>query len=238
MATPDTNQIDGNAPNYTQPSAKVAAIQLKLPPFWPKDPALWFAQIKAQFTTCGITVLRIKFNYVVSSLSSEYATEVWDLLFNPPAEQPYEILKRELMNCTSVSEQQRLQQLLTTEEHGDCKLSQVLWRIQQLLGVKAATMDTTFLRELFLQRLPANVHMVLIPSAGDLNLEQLAQLADWIMETSPTLTIATNQTSTDTTTQLTTQVNELTCHLDELTTQLASAVNTFLCCPCRSPSLA
>ena len=142
------------------------------------------------------------------------------------------------MNCTSVSEQQHLQQLLTTEEHGDRKLSQVLWRIQQLLGVKAATMDTTFLRELFLQHLPANVHMVLIPSAGDLNLEQLAELADWIMEMSPTLTIATTQTSTDTTTQLTTQVNELTCHLDELTTQMASAVNTFSRCPRRSPSLA
>ena len=173
---------------------------------------------------------------MVSSLSPEYTAEVWDLLLNPPAEQPYEMLKRELTNRTSVSEQQRLQQLLTTEELGDRKPSQVLCRIQQLLGDKAATMDATFLRQLFLQRLLANVRMVLTPSAGDLNLEQLAQLANQIMEVSPTLTIATTETTTDNSTQLTAQVQELTCRLNELTTQMASSVNTFLQRPRRSPS--
>ena len=50
----------------------------------------------------------------------------------------------------------------------------------------AAMMDTTLLRELFLQRLPSNVRMVLTPSAAALSLEQLAQLADRIVEASPT----------------------------------------------------
>lgn len=115
-------------------------------------------------------------------------------------------------------------------ELGDCKLSQVLRHIQQLLGEKAATMNATFLRALFLQCLPANVRMVLNPLAGDLNLEQLAQQANRIMEASPILTIAT----TKTTTQLTAQVNELTCRLDELKTQMAS---TFSCCPANHPAL-
>ena len=93
-------------------------------------------------------------------------------------------------------------------------------------------MDAIFLRELFLPR------MVLTPLAGDLNLKQLAQLADQVMEMLPTLTITTTQTNIDTTTQLTTQINELTYHLDELTAQVESAVNTFLCRPHQSPSLA
>ena len=199
------------------PDGRVAAIQIKLPPFWPNDPALWFAQIEAQFTTRGITASRTKFEYVVSSLSPEYATEVRDLLLTPPAEHPYEQLKKELTNRTSLSEQRRLQQLLTSEELGDRKPSQLLRHIQQLLGDKANTMDATFLRELFLQRLPPNVRMVLTPSAGDLNLEQLAQLADRIMEASPT---PTND-------QLIAQVTELTQRLDELATQMSKAVNTF-----------
>ena len=68
---------------HPQPPAQVAAIQLKLPPFWPKDPELWFAQTEAQFTTRGITVFHTKFNYIVASLLPEFITEVRDLLLRP-----------------------------------------------------------------------------------------------------------------------------------------------------------
>lgn len=50
------------------------------------------------------------------------------------------------------------------------------------------------------------MRMVITPPAAALNLEQLGQLADRIMEASPTPTIA----ATNTHTQLTTQVTELT----------------------------
>ena len=219
--------------NAPLPSATVAAIQIKLPPFWPKDPELWFAQIEAQFTTRGITVSRTKFDYVIASLAPEFATEVHDLLLHPPEETPYEVLKQELTKRTSASEQRRLQQLLTTEELGDRKPSQVLRRIQQLLGDKAATIDSTLMRELFLQRLPANVRMVLTPSAGELNLEQLAQLADRIMEVSPTPTVAATETINSS--PLNAQVTDLSRRLDELTVTLSSAINTFSRRP-RSPS--
>ena len=211
----------------------VGAIQIKLPPFWPKDPALWFAQIEAQFTTRGITASRTKFDYVVSSLSPEFTTEVRDLLLSPPGDQPYETLKRELTNRTSLSEQRRLQQLLTAEELGDRKPTQVLRRIQQLLGDKATTMDESFMRELFLQRLPTNVRMVITPSAAALNLEELAQLADRIVETSPTTTIAVTNTPDK---LLTAQVSELTRRLENLSTQMAKVANSFRRSRSRSPA--
>ena len=96
----------------------------------------------------------------------------------------------------------------------------------------ATTVDPTLLWELFLQRLPSNVRIVLTPSATDLTLDQLAQLADRIVEASPTATIA----AADTHTQLSTQVSELTQRLDQLTSQMTSAINNLSSRQTRSPS--
>jgi len=87
-------------------------------------------------------------------------------------------------------------------------------------------MDAEIMRELLLQRLPANIKMVFTPLAGEINLDKLAQLADRIVEASPMRTIAATEADT-TTSQLTAQVNELVKCLDELTSTLTSHVNNF-----------
>ena len=99
---------------------------------------------------------------MIASLSPEIACEVRDLLVRPPADRPYDTLKAELIKRTAASEQRKLQQLISREELGDRKPTQPLRRMQQLLGDHLGpTVDNAFLRELFLQRLPANVRMVL-----------------------------------------------------------------------------
>ena len=54
--------------------------------------------------------------------------------------------------------------------------------MQQLLGGSASATDTAFLRELFLQHLPPNVRMVLASTNSAASLEELAELADKVME--------------------------------------------------------
>ena len=161
---------------------RVAAINLKLPPFWPTDPQVWFTQVEAQFTTRGITLQKTKFDYIVASLAPEFATEVRHLILEPLTEHQYNTLKEQLTKRTAASEQRRLQQLFNAQELGDRKPSQLLRHIQQLLGDKASTTDGAFMRELFLQRLPVNVRMVLASTPDTGNLEELAQLPDKIME--------------------------------------------------------
>ena len=148
--------------------------QLEVAPV--SDPEVWFAQVEAQFATRDITA---KFNYIVASLSPEHATEVRDLLLHPPDVRPYDVFREQLIKRTAASEQRRLQQLLTSEELGDRKPSQLLRRMQQLLGGRT---DSPFVRELFLQHLPASVRMVLASSADGTTLEDIAQLADHILE--------------------------------------------------------
>ena len=213
------------APNPPAPTPPdVSAISLKLPTFWPADPELWFAQVDAQFRTKRITSQATKFEYVIASLSPQHAAEVRDLILQPPAADPYVKLKEELIKRTTASEQRRLQLLFSSEDLGDRKPSQLLRHMQQLLGDKAATADRSFLRQLFLQRLPPNVRMVLASTKDDEDLESLASLADKVVEVAAP-TVSTVQTSETTQSQLSTEVEQLrgeVVRLQKLVTSLSA----------------
>lgn len=192
------------------PAVAVATVSIKLPPFWPADPHVWFAQVEAQFATRHITAQKTMFDYVVASLSPEFATEVRDLILSPPRDDPYDELKAQLIRRTAASEQRRLQQLLHAEELGDRKPSQLLRRLQQLLGDGPHKFDTSVFRELFLQRLPANVCMVLASSGDSISLDQLAQLADRIMDVAiPTVASVASPKSSPELEQLRAEVSQL-----------------------------
>ena len=99
-------------------------------------------------------------------------------------------MKDALVQRTAGSEQRRLQQLFNTEELGDRKPTQLLRHMQQLLGDKATGLDPSFIHELFLQRLPTNVRLILASTAKAISLQELATLADKVMEVA-TPTVAT-----------------------------------------------
>ena len=90
-----------------------------------------------------------------------------------------------------------MQQLFSSEELRDRKPSKLLRRLQQLLGDKV--IDASFLRELFLQRLPPNVIMVLASTPETTTIDEIATLPDHIMDVSaPSIsTVAATQLSTD-----------------------------------------
>ena len=158
---------------------------------------MWFAQVEAHFTTRRITSQKTRFDFVIASRSPEFATDVRDLILNPPSANPYTVLKEQLIKRTAASEQCRLQQLFTTEALGDRKPTQLLRRMQQLLGDRAGSTDTAFLRELFLQCLPANVRMVLASTGTSVSLDEMAELADKVMEVAaPSISAVTTSVTT------------------------------------------
>lgn len=184
---------------HPAPVPTVAAVSIKLPPFWPADPEVWFTQVEAQFTTRGVMAQKTCFDYVISSLSPEFAMEVRNLLLKPPAESPYNTLKAELIKRMAASEQRRLQQLISGEELGDRKPTQLLRRMQQFLGDKLGTSAdaNSFLRELFLQRLPPNDQMVLASTDASMDLNRLADMANKVMEVATPTVSAVSDTHTD-----------------------------------------
>ena len=101
--------------------------------------------------------------------------------------------------------------------------------MQQLLGEKAGAMDESILRELFLQRLPAHVRMVLTSTGAAVTLEDLAQLADRIVE------VATPAVSALTTPQLVAEVDQLRSNIASLK-KLVKSLTLKMRMPSRSRS--
>ena len=157
----DTEEVPGT----------IQAVSIKLPPFWPADPDMWFGQVEAKFATRRITSEKTKFDYIVACLSPDAATEVRDRIINPPTATPYTTLKRELIKRTAGSNQQKLQKLMNEVQLGDSRPSQLLRRLWC-----STSGDDTVLRELLVQRLPSNVRMVLAPSADSISLGNLAYI--------------------------------------------------------------
>uniref|UniRef100_A0A1X7UPL9 DUF7041 domain-containing protein n=1 Tax=Amphimedon queenslandica TaxID=400682 RepID=A0A1X7UPL9_AMPQE len=87
------------------PTLAVTAVAIKIPPFWPSDQEVWFAQVDAQFATRGITTQKSKFDYDVASLTP--ITEVRDLILKPPSTDPYNALREQPIKRTTASEQKR-----------------------------------------------------------------------------------------------------------------------------------
>ena len=132
------------------------------------------------FATRNISAQKTMFQYVIGNLSPEFAVEVRDVLISPPSSQPYDVLKAALTQRTKESEQKRLRQLMTAAELGDRQPSQLLRRMQQLLDGKQ--LDEALFRQLFVQRLPQNSQVVLASVPSGSSLDDLAALADRIVD--------------------------------------------------------
>lgn len=108
---------------------------------------------------------------------------MYDIISNPPPQaQRYTKLKAELIRRLSLTEEQRVRQLLSSEELGDRKPSQFLRHLRSLAG--ASPINENILRTLWLQRLPSNVQQIL-KVKPNLSLDDTADIADSIMQVNP-----------------------------------------------------
>lgn len=179
------NAQDGareRVPTEHPSSGEVNKVGIRVPPFWPQEPEIWFAQIEGQFAISGITSDTTKFYYVLGHLENLYSREVKDIIVRPPATGKYEKLKTELIKRLSASNEKKLKQLLMHEELGDRKPSQFL---RHLSGLAGDNVPEDFIKTIWTSRLPRSIQTVLAGQPASTPIDELADLADRINEIAP-----------------------------------------------------
>ncbi|GFY43334.1 transposon Tf2-6 polyprotein [Trichonephila inaurata madagascariensis] len=129
-----------------------------------------------------VTAVKIPpYNFSDPQLCKPAAAIVRDLIITPDETDPYGAIKAQLIQRTGESSQQEIRKLLTGEELGDRKPSELL----RTMNRRAASHNVPkeLMLELFLQQLPTAVQTILA-SITPITVEKAAEVADRILEVS------------------------------------------------------
>ncbi|KFD44941.1 hypothetical protein M514_14182, partial [Trichuris suis] len=152
-----------------------SALAVKLPQFWPQNAKLWFAQAEAQFALSNVTASLTKYYYTIASLTDAIGSDVDDLLDNK-GDTPYEVLKAKLLERFTTSTEEKFHSLMDASPIDDQRPTQLL-RHMRRMATGVVDPQSSMFRQLFLQRLPPSVQLILkaIPTA---DVDELARTAD------------------------------------------------------------
>uniref|UniRef100_A0A5S6QPX1 Peptidase A2 domain-containing protein n=1 Tax=Trichuris muris TaxID=70415 RepID=A0A5S6QPX1_TRIMR len=161
-----------------------SAVAVKLPQFWPHNAPLWFAQAEAQFALTNVTASLIKYYYTISAISDSVGIDIDDLL-DPTGDSPYEVLKTRLLERFTATADDKFRFLIDASGIGEQQPSQLLRQMRRM-ATGVVDPQSALFRQLFLQRLPSNVQLILkaMPTA---TVDELAKVADNLLPISQTM---------------------------------------------------
>lgn len=216
MATAPTPRL---TPELSPQHVDLAAISLttRLPSFWTDMPRMWFAQFE---TIVGPQHQseKVKYDLVLAKLGKEELSQVADIIDDPP-EQRYTVLKNRLLKTFQESAEAQFQKLVKEMDLGQQRPSQLLARMRELARNTGTAGDT--LKNLWMSRLPGWVRAILASSNADAKLDELANMADKIIENLRSGEIAAIHssppaTSVEVNTELLTEIRNLSLELKTL----------------------
>jgi hypothetical protein len=148
---------------------------VKLSPFWPQAPALWFAQAECSFTVKKIEAQFDRYCHVVAALPHESLRLVADLAESPPTETPYDDIKTRLVASHQLSDFQKAERLFLMPPLGSRKPSEMM--AAMLETCPRGEEKTNLFACIFLQRLPREIR-VLLARVVHKDPKELAKQAD------------------------------------------------------------
>ncbi|XP_060810826.1 uncharacterized protein LOC132904439 [Amyelois transitella] len=166
---------------HNQPEIANISLALRIPPFWRDRPRLWFYSFEAATHEQRKGEQKMA-QMVIARLEKQDIEQISDLLYNPPETNPYQAIKERLITAYEESDSRQFQKLLSEMELGDQKPTHLLRRMRDLARDRIP--DAT-LRLMWTNHLPAHIRSVLAVSesfSSKTALEELALLADKMME--------------------------------------------------------
>jgi hypothetical protein len=125
---------------------------IMLPPFWTDNTAGWFAHVESHLRAKGVMDEWDRFDHTVAALSKEIIQLCFHAVAHPDDDEPYSVLKEDLLQQHTLTKYQRIERLLAVGSLGSRCPSQLLAEMMELCpDDKEASCFFVFF---FLQRLP------------------------------------------------------------------------------------
>ncbi|KAJ8685159.1 hypothetical protein QAD02_020952 [Eretmocerus hayati] len=153
---------------------------LKVPPFWINRPDAWFGVLEKQFDYYDIHCEELRFSILTGYLEEHLITvEVDNVITNAPPHRRYSAVKEKLIEMLTGTPDVRYRKLIKGTLSDKQLPSQLL---QEMLRL-GSPLDQSFIRSLWLAKLPVRVQMVLASSHNQ-PLMEAAKSADiaWEVE--------------------------------------------------------
>ena len=148
-------EVSGSGRDHPAPPHSV-----KLPEFWPENSAAWLALAESRFRMHDIYNEWTSYDQMVSSLAKDSLRLMLDFVTSPPEDDPYTTLKERLLDSHTLTNYQRIEQLLAMDGLGSKKPSSEL--LAHMLELCPAGEETSkFFVFHFLHHLPQELSIML-----------------------------------------------------------------------------
>jgi hypothetical protein len=134
-------------------------LVVRLPPFWPTNPAAWFANADGQFALRGITCQRARYYNALTALPETTVNLIADLVEGAVPDDAYDQLKSRLAAAHTLTDYQKVEALFALPPLGGRKPSEMLSEMVRLCP--RGQEDSVFFTYCFLHRLPRELRVLL-----------------------------------------------------------------------------
>jgi hypothetical protein len=157
-------------------SSQRALSSVKLPPFWPNNPAAWFRSVEAQFVVKGVMAAADKYYLVLAALNESQVERIHNILDEEPGEAGYQKIKDALLSMHTLTLFQMVDQIANMEPLGGRKPTGLL----DAMAKYRPKEDHHFFSYFFLQRLPREIRVLLARDCSK-DIQALAEKVDELM---------------------------------------------------------